>query len=230
MIVVVLGMHRAGTSMLSSMLHAAGVSMGPEDHLHKSNPNSQPLGYWEDQDFTQLNRRIIKEAGGHWHKPPPCQKIIMAGLALENEIRWLIEKRREAHRQAGLDQPLWGWKDPRNCLTIECYQKQLLRLNTRYIHIKRGRAAIVDSLIRRGEQLGGADDQRAALGELVDLHEQRLKNFYIRHNPQRLTVTYEALTNRQQAALEVDRIADFLSLPPGAGDKMLSKIVFRGGD
>ena len=43
MIVVVLGMHRAGTSMLSSVLHAMGVVMGPDEHLTRYDPDSQPL-------------------------------------------------------------------------------------------------------------------------------------------------------------------------------------------
>jgi hypothetical protein len=200
-IVIVLGMHRAGTSMLSSVLHSMGVSMGPEEHLKRSNPISQPLGYWEDRNFVELNQDILTRAGGIWYEPPPHAAIIGAGVGVQDRIVELITER-DTHLR-------WGWKDPRTCLTIGCYQAALWELDVRYIRIRRERAAIVESLIRRGEPLG---DIPANIPDLIAKYDQRVTDFFEHYDPQRLIVGYEAMTDLDTAAGEVERLVEFLGI------------------
>ena len=66
--VVVLGMHRSGTSMIASILNKLGVSMGK---VMLGKTPSNPLGHFEDKDFYNLNRKILKlqeEIGGTLQK------------------------------------------------------------------------------------------------------------------------------------------------------------------
>ena len=51
--VIVLGMHRSGTSLIASILHLSGISMGKE-FLRPDNGN--PGGYFEDLEF--LNQSL----------------------------------------------------------------------------------------------------------------------------------------------------------------------------
>ena len=54
--IVVLGMHRSGTSLLSSILRRMGVNMGT-NFLNEDYWN--PYGYWEDKDFLWINKGIL---------------------------------------------------------------------------------------------------------------------------------------------------------------------------
>jgi len=69
--VIVLGMHRSGTSMVSGVLNILGVDIG-KDLL--GNHWSNPLGHFENNDFRNLNTQILKEAGGDWLNPPSREK------------------------------------------------------------------------------------------------------------------------------------------------------------
>jgi len=72
--VVVLGMHRNGTSMTSGILSKLGIDMGRELIGKKV---SNPLGHFEDKDFLDLNIKILKEAGGgSWDSTPAREDIL----------------------------------------------------------------------------------------------------------------------------------------------------------
>lgn len=202
MIVIILGMHRSGTSMLSSIVHTLGINMGPENDLKRSNPESQPHGYWEDQGFVTLNRQMIKAAGGHWHKPPGRLRLLSASMEFRPEIEALIEK-----RDTGND---WGWKDPRNCLTIEAYQFALQDKDVRYLHIFRNGQRVAHSLIRRGEKTGNVQEQAKAFEGLAFEHERRIRDFFNRYQVSHYTVAYEDML--QHPRYEVNRLAQYLSV------------------
>lgn len=205
MVVIILGMHRSGTSMLSSIVHSLGISMGPPRDLERNNPQSQPHGYWEDKGFTTLNEQILYSAGGRWDKPPGRLKILTASMEYRDKISELIEKHREKDD--------WGWKDPRNCLCIECYQYVFLpEDNVKYIHIIRDKEAIVQSLIKRGEI-----DQPEKWKQLTYEYERRVRDFLNRYQVSHYTVAYEDILKYSE--YEVSRLAQYL----GIDDEMLIK-------
>src|SRR3972149_1538089 len=74
--VIVLGMHRSGTSLIASILHLSGISMGKE-FLRPDNGN--PGGYFEDLEFLNLNKTILTQAEGTWRKPPSKERISISG-------------------------------------------------------------------------------------------------------------------------------------------------------
>jgi len=103
--VVVLGMHRSGTSMIASFLNKLGVSMGK---VMLGKTPSNPLGHFEDKDFYDLNRKILKFAGGNWRNPPKEENILAQKDKFNKEIVDLIFiKNKEKY---------WGWKDPKLAL------------------------------------------------------------------------------------------------------------------
>ena len=99
---IVLGVHRGGTSFLANALKRAGVTLG----------GSQP--HFEDDDFVQLNKKILEAAGGPgaWRNPPSEAAIEAAVQARKDEIVELLRRKKCAFR---------GWKDPRQALTILNY-------------------------------------------------------------------------------------------------------------
>ena len=59
-IVVVLGMHRSGTSLLSNALHVLGVDMADEtDHVSPKNPG----GFWERPELVAIHDEILAAMG-----------------------------------------------------------------------------------------------------------------------------------------------------------------------
>lgn len=103
---IVSGMHRLATSFLSHCLNNTGVNMG--ENFSKSDNN--PEGYFENPEFVILNEKILKEAGGTWFNPPSREAIKQVIPQFKDEFIELVNKNRDV---------LWGWKDPRNCLTLE---------------------------------------------------------------------------------------------------------------
>jgi len=95
---VVLGVHRSGTSFLSRALVEMGVDMGVG-----SNPHS------EDGRFVARNQAIIQGAGGTWKAPPAPGAVVAECDGHAEQIVALLQR----------PQPYWGWKDPRQALTIE---------------------------------------------------------------------------------------------------------------
>lgn len=106
--VLVIGMHRSGTSVLTRCLNSCGLAMGGDPkHLMPPRPE-QPGGYWELEPLRQRNDELLALADGAWDRPPRTLP------------RW---EGPELGRSAALLQRLmpdepWLWKDPRNCLLL----------------------------------------------------------------------------------------------------------------
>ena len=98
--IVVLGMHRAGTSVVANILHRIGISMGNE--LLDSD-GFNPNGYFEDKDFLWINKGIFENAHGIWYDPPSVHNIQVGGEKFHDIIHDTIEKKK---RKAGRN--FWG--------------------------------------------------------------------------------------------------------------------------
>ena len=110
--VCIAGMHRSGTSMITNLLHLSGLYLGPEQELLPPSP-SNVHGHWENVRFLQINDQILCNMGAGWDHPPALAEtwqperfpriLVERALALLHDFR---------------DQEPWGWKDPRNSLTL----------------------------------------------------------------------------------------------------------------
>lgn len=144
MIVVVVGMHRSGTSLVGGLLHNSGISMGIA--FRKALPENA-RGFFEDEDFRRLNDEVL-EHGNHRVK---AWCLNFAGLAFRRhhvEAGTALVLR----RQASLAR--WGWKDPRTCLTLgfwlEVLDRASLLGDLRLVLVDRDERAVAESLLRRG--------------------------------------------------------------------------------
>src|SRR5688572_29592847 len=112
----VAGMHRSGTSMVARLLKLAGLYLGEEADLMRASSDN-PDGFWEHLGFVTINDELLTEHGGGWDFPvaipePPA-----------NEERLALVRNKALSLVAQFDghQP-WGWKDPRNSLTLPFWQ------------------------------------------------------------------------------------------------------------
>jgi hypothetical protein len=65
--IVVLGMHRSGTSALARVLNLCGASL--PTRLIAADAERNPRGYWEPVDVVALNERALERLGGSWEHP-----------------------------------------------------------------------------------------------------------------------------------------------------------------
>jgi hypothetical protein len=67
--VLVVGMHRSGTSALAGALDAMGFEAGPSDDLMEGDEGN-PQGYFELRSIASLNDEILAHYRGRWDSPP----------------------------------------------------------------------------------------------------------------------------------------------------------------
>jgi GT2 family glycosyltransferase len=116
--ICVLGMHRSGTSLVAGLLHLLGVHLGSDDHLMTPTINN-PKGYWENQHVTDLNDAILGRLGGSWSDIPTLPPFWPDAPPLAD----LRQRARELLRKEFAASQLWGFKDPRTCITLPLWQR-----------------------------------------------------------------------------------------------------------
>src|SRR5260370_22649785 len=65
--IVVLGMHRSGTSCITRMVNLCGASLG-ESTIGANEYNKS--GHWEAAQGLEINELILRYSGGSWDNPP----------------------------------------------------------------------------------------------------------------------------------------------------------------
>jgi len=67
--IVILGMHRSGTSVVAQALASGGMYLGQEADL-LADQDDNPNGFFERRDVVTLNDEILSSADSSWIKPP----------------------------------------------------------------------------------------------------------------------------------------------------------------
>jgi len=122
MAVIVLGMHRSGTSAVTRGLEVLGVQLG--DNLHPSGEDN-PKGFWEDKDCLQLNERILSYLGSAY------DRLGLVEWDIEHDDPQLAEYAVEAEElvRAKLHvSQYWGFKDPRTARLLPFWMGVLDRV------------------------------------------------------------------------------------------------------
>jgi hypothetical protein len=199
-VVCVLGMHRSGTSVVTRLLSALGVYLGPE-HLISNVGSDNPKGYWEHHPLALLNDEILARFGGQWHQPPAFPSEWWRAPELAD----LKEKAQEiVGTFAG--QPLWGWKDPRTCLTLPFWRDIVGPI--RYVLAFRNPCEVVASLQRR-------DAMSAEKAERLWLAHAHASLTHT-SGQDRLIVFYDEIMN--DSATNLARLAAFVGRPAAADE------------
>lgn len=140
-VVCVLGMHRSGTSLIARLVNILGVAFGPEAALAQAAPDN-PRGFWEHPSFRSVNEAVLARHGLDWDSVDELPDGWQDDAAHDD----LRDRAREAIGTfAGAE--LWGWKDPRTCLTLPFWKPLLPPL--RYVLCIRSVIDVARSLERR---------------------------------------------------------------------------------
>ncbi len=142
--VLVLGMHRSGTSAVARGLAALGVYLG-DDFLDAQPEN--PTGYWEDRQIVEINERLLKVLGLQWDDATPIAPREFEGRrvrALQRDaVRYL--------KVAFLSRTPWGFKDPRTVRLLPFWRGALSRCEVEdsYVVVIRNPRSVAASLFAR---------------------------------------------------------------------------------
>lgn len=148
--VIVAGMHRSGTTLISKALQHIGVSMGATRDENEESVYFQGLNVW-----------MLESAGARWDLPQPWRWALSDGELLGRYAEYLRIQLRSPRsvRHLGLAQYLrwrglvsvgtpWGWKDPRNVLTLPVWL-DVFRDRPKVIYVRRHGMDVASSLLKR---------------------------------------------------------------------------------
>ncbi|WP_018289682.1 sulfotransferase family protein [Verrucomicrobium sp. 3C] len=147
--VLVLGMHRCGTSALTRCLGFLGVELGSE-FIEPAEDN--PTGFWEDSKFLVINRRLNQLLGEErdrfWEHSAPLEIP-----ASSPEVRSLMSEAIESIRGRFAACPWWAFKDPRTLRALPFWEEALVQAGIKIIEViaVRHPLACAESLLRRDD-------------------------------------------------------------------------------
>ncbi|MBU0753759.1 MAG: hypothetical protein KJ645_01375, partial [Planctomycetes bacterium] len=144
--VIMLGMHRSGTSAFMRGLSALGVELGE----HLSEPGSDnPKGFYEDLELKDLNEDILQVLGLKWHSLRQVNPELLRSPVLDT-FRTRAARILTEHFQ-GYD--VWGFKDPRTSRLLPFWKTVFsqMGIETSYVIAVRNPVSVARSLQRRNK-------------------------------------------------------------------------------
>ncbi len=139
--IIVLGMHRSGTSTVTRILNLMGAYFGPEGVATAANQEN-PKGFWERRDLRELTDKALRMLDSDWNRVSGFDLATLGDeqrSELEQEFRRLVE-RLDAHRP-------WVLKDPRLCLLTPIWRSALEA--PLFVHVHRCPIEVARSLETR---------------------------------------------------------------------------------
>lgn len=144
-VLIVIGMHRSGTSATTGALQCLGVQLG--EKLYSGHQNINAKGYFEHSDIADTNEEILLRLGASW------DDVLLKDDAWWSraELRPFAEKIRQYIRRDFSRSQLWAVKDPRVCrllpLWLEIFAAE--GISPHFLFVVRSPEAVHQSLERR---------------------------------------------------------------------------------
>ncbi len=224
--IVILGMHRSGTTLLAQVLLDFGVFLGQNLTL-----------YNESEYFIHENERLFRIAHGGWDVPYSFEYLLEVEPTREKCLE-VLQKRiqglpflfsyagwKKAARFFGSAPFHWGWKDPRTTVTWPFWNA--LFPKAKYLFIYRNGVDVANSLwVRERERLTQIHNRFlslrcASLSGAFQLWEEYNDIFfkYLNENPEMplLNICYEDML--AQPLSIIDEILHFLEIPATESQK-----------
>ncbi|MFN2283226.1 MAG: sulfotransferase [Anaerolineae bacterium] len=232
--VIIIGMHRSGTSLTVRLLRDLGISMG-----------GIVLKNTEALNFQHLNRRIFAVAEGDWSTVEPVMTAMRNPDFVTQQTaamrRAVFAGKVRVGRDVGLvsyidhflwrrmyraGRRMWGWKDPRTTLTFPVWLRVFPQ--AKFVHVIRNGIDVAISLNRRTKvqqrswwkrrMLEDYRPETLSFAQCFRLWELYLSFFFEQQelipSAQILELRYEALLSEPEVQLR--KLVDFLEYPVDA--------------
>lgn len=160
--VIVLGMHRSGTSAVAGVLSLLGIS-APR-HLMAPTPDN-PKGYWESTRLMVVHDRILRSAGSNWHD---WDKFNPDWIDSPDAPSFAAELEDAIASEFG-DSPAILVKDPRVCRLMPLWRQVLARMNIEArVVMPLRKPAEVSSSLRARDGFGAMQGQALWLRHVLE--------------------------------------------------------------
>jgi glycosyltransferase involved in cell wall biosynthesis len=209
--ILVLGMHRSGTSALTRVLSLLGAAL-PKRVMPPA-ANNNEAGFWEPEQLVHLHDAMLAEAGSRWDD---WRAFDPAALGAERLAHYKAEIARLIAEEYG-DTPLIVIKDPRICRFTPLYADILaaMEINAYYVLATRNPLAVAASLTKR-------DGFTLGYSALVWLRHMLEAEHATRGSP-RILLSYEELLRDWRG--EINKITRALALSwPRSPDEAATEI------
>lgn len=211
-LILVVGMHRSGTSLLGNLLSRAGVSLpGPLIAGDQHNPE----GYFERADITDLQERLLIALDRWWPSAQGIHPLPSDWLCRGCTHTTLDQLHALLVRDSAKQSSPWAIKDPRTSLLLPLWRRLAgeLQIPLRLILAVRHPSEVVQSLCHRDGDAAGMTARRAEL--LWWRHNQAVLDHA--HGLPLQVVDYGQWFGSGQApAMQLQRLWQFCGLPePG---------------
>lgn len=143
--ILVLSMHRSGSSALAGVLSKLGINIGGS-LIPPAADN--PKGFFENRNIVLIHDKLLNSLGSSWNGLNPLPKDwINSGAAKEAQENIIKEIKNEKF----LESELWAVKDPRICRLLPLWQNifKELALVPKYIICYRNPDEVAMSLLNR---------------------------------------------------------------------------------
>ena len=137
-ILIIVGMHRSGTTLTARSLQDCGLYIG-EQLLKSKYDHANPGGlHYEDLDFLRVHKSILTSSRLDSDGFITDEKIILLPAHVQSAVQILAAR---SHLMQ------WGWKEPRTCLFLDFWLEQLP--SAKLLIVYRHYEQVADSLLRR---------------------------------------------------------------------------------
>jgi GT2 family glycosyltransferase len=149
--VLVLGMHRSGTSALTRLINLLGADLGRD--LMKAAADNNETGFWEHQGLVDAHEALMETLGLRWSDPRPMPEGWLdsdAAKTARAKIEAILD-------DEFADASLWCVKDPRMCRLLPLWRPILEARGVRIVTVNmvRNPLEIARSLERRDKMPRG---------------------------------------------------------------------------
>ncbi|MEI6697064.1 MAG: sulfotransferase [Bacteroidota bacterium] len=138
-IILILGMHRSGTSLVAQLIAKWGAYMGHD--LMPADAHNQS-GYWEYQPLVDFHEKLLQKTNNIWYAPSEAFDVKQLLFEYGDEAREMVE-------QMDKGGEVWCWKDPRTSLFLDFWKEILLGREIIFIITNRNLEAVTSSLFIR---------------------------------------------------------------------------------
>ncbi|PWV64470.1 rhamnan synthesis F family protein [Plasticicumulans acidivorans] len=198
-VIVVLGMHRSGTSAIARSLKALGVSLGNE--LFSAGFDN-PKGFWEDKNCLEINNKLLEHLGSDYDQLAANWPAIKNDTIIEELTNKAIRTITQNLEKSG---GIWGFKDPRTCRLLQFWKNVFSSTpcDASYIITLRNPLSVAASLAKRN-QISAEKSHYLWL-------QHTLPAVAMTKGSRRVVVDYDLLM--KSPLLQLQRIASALDLP-----------------
>lgn len=195
--ILVLGMHRSGTSALSGVLNKLGCAV-PKTPMPAGENN--PKGYFESDLIHHFNDDLLLKIGSNWQDWQPLNPDWM----LSPVGKAFLPRARDLLVEEFGDEPLVVFKDPRVCRMVPFWRDaaEMAGLNVLPVLTHRNPFEVAKSLYRRNK-IDTAESLAIWLRHVLDAEASTRQDTRFFASYDRLLANWPAQLNRMQDALGI---------------------------